>query len=126
MLSAVKVTLHITKQKNLSKGACVYHGALEGQMFASSVKALTRRVAHIWLHTSDGMTILCEYWYSVGRSDVTDKGMNFQMKLAASKLGYTSRNISLDGVDTHLNQAGGACAMKLAVYDDESIKNMGR
>ena len=45
------------------------------------------------------------------------------MKLAASKLGYSSRNIQLDRIDTHSNQAGGACAMKLAGFYDEIIRN---
>ena len=44
------------------------------------------------------------------------------MKLAASKLGYSSRNIQLDRIDTHSNQAGGACAMKLAGFYDEIIR----
>ena len=46
------------------------------------------------------------------------------MKFAVAKLGCPSRNITLDRVDTHLKQAGGACAMKLAVFDDESIRTL--
>ena len=61
---------------------------------------------------------LCAYWDSVGRGDVTDMDMRFHMKFSAEKLGYPSRNIPLDSIDTHLNQAGGACAMKLAGFDD--------
>ena len=52
--------------------------------------------------------------------------MSFHMKFAAEKLGYPSRNIPLDRIDTHLNRAGGACAIKLAGFDDESIIKMGR
>ena len=88
--------LCITEQKNSFKGACVHHGALEGQIFACLVKALARLVAHIWVHTSDGTTRLCEYWYSVSRGDVTDRYMTFHMKFAAEKLGYPDRNIPLD------------------------------
>ena len=47
------------------------------------------------------------------------------MKFVAAKLGYPSRNIPLDRIDTHSNRAGGACAMKLAGFDDESIRKMG-
>ena len=107
LLSAVVATLCITEQKNSFKGACVHHGALEGQMFACPVKALARRVAHIRVHTSDRTTILCAYWYSVGRGDVTDKDMSFHIKFAAEKLRYFSRNIPLDRIDTHSNRAGG-------------------
>ena len=46
------------------------------------------------------------------------------MKFAAAKLGYTSRNILLDRIDTHSKQASGACAMKLAGFGDESIRKM--
>ena len=31
----------------------------------------------------------------------------------------------LDSIDTHSNQAGGACEMKLSGFDDEIIKKMG-
>ena len=126
MLAAVVSTLGITKHKNFFKVVCVHHGALEGQIFAHPVKALARRVTHMRVHTSDGTTILCAYWDSVGRGDVTDRDMIFYIKFAAAKLGYPSRNIPLDMIDTHLNWSGGECAMKLAVFYDKSIRNMGR
>ena len=94
------VTLRITEQKNSFKGACVNHGALEGQIFACPVKEMARRVAHIWVHTSDGTTLLCAYQDSVGRSGVIDRDMRFHMKFVAEKLGYPSRNIPLDRIDT--------------------------
>ena len=62
LLSALVAILRIAKQKNLFKGACVHHGALEGQIFSCPVKALARRVAHIRVHISDGTTPLCAYW----------------------------------------------------------------
>ena len=79
----------------------MHHGALEGQIFACPVKALARRVAHIWVHTSDGKKFLCEYWDSVVRGDVTDRDMRFHMKFTAAKLGYPIRNIPLDRIHTH-------------------------
>ena len=75
------------------------------------------------MHTSDGTKLLCEYWDSVGRGDVIDRDTSFHMIFAAAKLGYPSRNIPLDRIDTHSNRTDGACAMKLAGFDDESIKN---
>ena len=100
LLSAVEEKLCITEQKNSFKGACVHHGALEGQIFACPVKVLARRVAHIWVHTSNGTTILCAYWDSVGRGNVTNRDMSLHMKVAAAKLGHPSRNIQLDRIDT--------------------------
>ena len=97
------------------------HGSFEGEIFACPVKALARKVEHIRVQTSNGLKLLCTYWVSVGRGDFTDRDMSFHMKFAAAKLGYVSRNIPLDSIDTHLNRSGGACAMKLAVFDDYSI-----
>ena len=125
VLAVVRETLYITEPKNLFKGECVHHGALERQLFACPVKALARRLALIRLHTSDITTILCAYWDSVGRGDVTDRDMIFQVKLAAAELGYPSRNILLNRIDTHSNRAGRTCAMKLAGFDDDSIRKMG-
>ena len=85
------------------------------------MKALEIRVAHIWVHTSNETTLLCAYWDSFGRGDVTDRDMSFHMKCAAEKLGYPSSNIPLDRIDTHSNRAVGACEMKLAGFNDESI-----
>ena len=89
------------------------------------MKALARRVADVWVHTSDGTTLLCSYWYSVGRGDVTDRDMSFHMNFAAAKLVCPSRNIPLDRIDTHSNRSGGACAMRLAGFDNDSIRKMG-
>ena len=125
LLAALAATLRITEHKNLFKGACVHHGALEREVFSSPVKALERRVAHGWVHTSDGTTLLCEYWDSVGRGNATDWDMSFHMKFSAETLGYPSSNIPIDRIDTRSNRADGACAMKLAGFDDEIIRKMG-
>ena len=121
---AVAETLSITKQKKSFKGVCVNHGALERQIFACPVKALARRVTHIRVHKYDGTKFLCAYWDSVVRGNVTDRDMIFRMKFVAAKLGYPSRNIAQNRIDTHLNQARGACAMELEGFDDESIRKM--
>ena len=52
--------------------------------------------------------------------------MSFHMKFVAEKLGYPSSNIPLYRIGTHSNRAGGACAIKLAGFYDESISKMGR
>ena len=84
------------------------HVVLEGQIIACTVKALARRVAHIRVHTSNGTALLCAYWGSIGRGNVTDRDMRFHMKFAAAKLGYISWNILLDRIDTHSKWAGGS------------------
>ena len=45
------------------------------------------------------------YWESVGRGDVTDRYMSFHMKFAAAKLGYPSRNILIDSINTQCRLA---------------------
>ena len=69
---------------------------------------------------------MCEYWGSVGRVDVTDRDMRFNMEFTSAKLGYPKRNILLDRIDTHSNQEGGAYAMKLEGFNHENIRKMGR
>ena len=76
------------------------------------------------MHTSDGTTLLCKYRDSVGRGDVTDRDMSFHMEFAAETLSYPSRNIPLDRIDTHLNRTVGEYAMKLAGFDDDSIRKI--
>ena len=125
-MAAVAAKLRITKQKNLFKRVYVHHGSLEGKKFACPVKSLERRVAHIQVHTSDGTAILCAYWDSVGRVNITGRDACFHMKFTVAKLGYPSRNIPLYRIDTHLNRAFGACAIKLAVFHDDIIRKIGR
>ena len=95
----------------------MHHGALEGKIFVCPVNALERRVAHIWLHKSNGTTLLCVYWDSVGRGDVRDRDMIFHMKFVAAELCYPSRNIPLDTVDTNTKRSSGSCAMKLEEFN---------
>ena len=73
-----------------------------------------------------GRHFFCAYLDSVGRGNVTDRDMSFHIKFAAAKLDYPISDIPLDSIGTHSEQAGRACAMELAVFDDESIRKMGR
>ena len=69
--------------QGMATKACVHHVASEGQIIACPVKALARRVAHIWVHTWNDTTVVCAYLDSVGRGDVIDSDMSFHMKFAA-------------------------------------------
>ena len=104
----------------------MHHGALERRIFACTVKALAIQVVNIWVHSSNGTTLLCAYWEGVGRGNVTDRDMSFHTNFAAEQFGYPSRNIPLNRIDTHSNRAGRACAMKLAGFDDENNRKMVR
>ena len=94
-------------------------------IFMSSISTSKTSCKYLGSHIQWNDTFL-EYWDSFGRRNVTDRDMRFHMKIAAYKIGYPSRNILLDRIDTHSNRAGGACAMKLAGFYDESIRKMVR
>ena len=92
----VAATLRITEQKNLFKGACVHHGALEGKIFACPVKAMSSEGTGKKSRKYSGANILqnntfCTYWDSVCRGDVIDRDMIFHMKFSEAKLGYPIR-----------------------------------
>ena len=56
---------------------------------------------------------------------MTDKHIRATIKLAAFALGYPSRGIPIDRVDTHSLRSGGANALALNGYSDREIQKMG-
>ena len=125
LMMADAATLRISNQKNGHAGACVHHSAIPGNSGICPIRALARRVIHIRLHTRSDNAFLCSYWDDVGRGDVTDNNIRFAVKFAATSLRYPDRGIPIDRVDTHSLRSGGACALKLAGYDDIDIMKMG-
>ena len=83
---AVAETICITEYKKSFKGACVHYGTFEGKIFPCPVKAPERRVTHIRVHTSDGTTHLCAYWYNVDRGNVMDRYMKFLYEICSRKI----------------------------------------
>ena len=53
---------------------------------------------------------------------VTDNQIRFAVKFAAKALQYEKRGIPIDRIDTHSLRSGGACALRLAGYDEVQIK----
>ena len=90
------------------------------------VKALARRVIHIQTNSRNGKTLLNAYWNNVGRENITNNNISFAMKYSAAALNYPARGIPLNRIDPHSKRSGGACALKLAGYDDSAIRKMGR
>ena len=126
IMSADAATLRISNQKNGHKGACVHHSAIAGDPFACPVRALGRRAIHIRQHTKSRSTLLCAFWDDLGRADVTNDMVSFEVKMAAKALDYPGRGMPLARMDTHSLRSGGACALKLAGRDDIEIQKMGR
>ena len=90
------------------------------------VRALGRRIVHIWKQLKLGKAFLCLYWYEVGRASVTDSAIRLAVKYAAGCLDYPGRGIPLIRVDTHLLRSGGACALSLSGHKPHEIMKMGR
>ena len=86
-----------------------------------SKTSLTCSGAHIWWNDTF-VWILGQCW----QGQCLRKGYEFSYEIAAARLGYPGRNIPLDRIDTHSNWAVRACAMKLAVFDDDSIRKKGK
>ena len=61
-----------------------------------------------------------------GEGYVTDSNIRQAVKFAGGMLNYPDRGIPIDRLDTHSLRTGGACALKLAGYDDVTIRKMGR
>ena len=126
MMTAEAATIQITNQNNGIGGACVHHCAINNEALVCPVKALVRRLLHIRRHTRNKNTLLNAYWDEVGQGAVTDANIRFAMKYSAAALRYDKRGIPIDRIDTHSCRSGGACAMKLAGYDDSAIRKQGR
>ena len=80
---------------------------------------------HIRSNSTNSKTLLNAYWDVIGRGNVTNNTISFAMKYSAAALNYPARGIPIDRIDTHSNRSGGACALKLAGYDDSAIRKMG-
>ena len=126
VMEATAATLRITDQKNKVKGACVHHESIKGNKWYCPVQALARRVCHIKSNTKDSTTMLCAYFDDAGEGYVTDSNIRQAVKFAGGMLNYPDRGIPIDRLDTHSLRTGGACALKLAGYDDVTIRKMGR
>ena len=81
---------------------------------------------HIRKHTTSKEAFICAYWDSVGRGTVTNQQISFAVKYAAKMLRYQDRGMAIERMDTHSLRSGGACALKLAGYDEVHIRKMGR
>ncbi len=61
------------------------------------------------------------------RSDITNEDVSKALKAAATVLDYpTAKGISVDHIDTHLLQSGGANALSVAGHLDTQSQKMGR
>jgi hypothetical protein len=125
VMTVHSATLKLDNQKNGWKGVCI-HQEHNGESLACPVRALGRRYLHIRDHTSNSRTFLSTFFNKGRQYDVTDRNISAALKLAALVLGYPSRGVPIDRIDTHSLRSGGANALSLAGYTDRQIQKMGR
>ncbi len=124
--TASSATLKLENQKNGWKGVCIHHEC-NGDFYHCPVRALGQRYVHIRTHDNNPNTFLSTYFTGpASRHDMTDKYIRATLKLAAFALGYPSRGIPIDRVDTHSLRSGGANALALNGNSDREIQKMGR
>lgn len=76
-------------------------------------------------HTSDQDTILSVYWVKGNCRDVNNEDIRGTSKTAASAFKYPEqRGISIDQIDMHSLQGGGANALRLSGYSDSDRQIM--
>ena len=102
------------------------HHHANGDAYFCPVRALGRRVIHIWNATTDNLTELCAYFDDGIGYNVTDEDIRQALKFAGQQLDYPDRGIPIDRIDTHSLRGGGANALSLAGYTDRQIQKMGR
>jgi hypothetical protein len=123
--TADEATMHISNQKNGTRGQLVHHEGFEGP--DCPVKALTRQVGHIMQHTNDQSNIISTYFDDQGyKHFVNSNDMNTAVKEAVTHLGLSKQGITADLVGSHSLRAGSAMAAKLNGVDRDTIRKMGR
>jgi hypothetical protein len=119
-------TLKLKNQKNGWKGVCI-HQECNCDIYHCPVLALDQQYIHIQTHDRTPMTTFLSTYYSgpTTQHEMTDKHIQATIKLAAFALGYPSRGILIDHVDTHSLRSGGVNALALNGYSDWEIQKMG-
>jgi hypothetical protein len=84
-------------------------------------------MSHVRKNDGDNKALLLAFYVDGVHYNVTGDNISKGLKMAATLLQYPStRGISIDRVDTHSLQSGGANALALSGYSDTQIQKMGR
>ena len=122
--SADAVTITLENQKNGDKGSVLHHTA-SGDDIMCPVRAMTW-ILYAIRHADPTTPIgtFCHASGAIGR--VTAKDMRLTLKQAATRDNLPARGFSIDRIGNHSLRSGGAVALKLAGYDSDIIKKLGR
>jgi hypothetical protein len=105
----------------------VYHES-NGNAWHCPVRALARCYLHLCDMGADMKTFLSAHYNDKGqRSDIINEDVSKALKAAAPVLDYpTAKGISVDHIDTHSLQSGGANTLSVAGYSDTQSQKIGR
>ena len=123
--AATGATMKLTNQKNGVRGSCVHHHAISNRELCP-VRALARRVHHIYANGGSEDDMLCTYVDHVGKGVVFDQDMSKLIKVAVADLKLETRGFPAARVGTHSLRAGGAVALALSGQSSAMIKKIGR
>jgi len=119
LMAADAVTVTLENQKNGDRG-CVLHHHASGDPTMCPVKAMT-----YILYALKGMPADTPLGtFAGGRVNASD--MRSHLRAAAQRDGLEARGFQLDRIGNHSLRSGGAVALKLAGYESNLIKKLGR
>ena len=124
LCSADAVTITLENQKNGNKGDTLHHSKAGGSVMCP-VKAMAWIMCS--LQGKPGDTPLGTYWDEYHRRrQVNASDMRMALRAAAARSGLEAKGYDLSRIGNHSLRSGGAVALKLAGYDSDVIKKLGR
>ena len=99
---------------------------LSGDSMACAVKAVTRRVCHLWSHNAPVLTPLLQVYTEVGRRTLPvtpaliPKTLKDTVRTLGSSIGFMPSDVS-----TRLLRAAGAMALLVGKVDPDIIQILG-
>ena len=123
LLSADGATICLENQKNGYRGCTLHHEA-SGELRLCPVRALARLLYH--MRGCPPNTPLGTYITQSGTAQVSAANIRDLLKTTSQSQGLEAQGFSLARIGTHSLRSGGAMALRLAGYDDATIKKLGR
>ena len=123
LLDADGTTVCLENQKNGYRGCTLHHEA-SGEARFCPVRATARLAYH--MRGMPPNTPLGTFHDGAGTTQVSAADMRSLLKDTARAQGLEARGFDLARIGTHSLRSGGAMALRLAGYDDASIKKLGR
>ena len=117
-------TMNIDNQKNGKRNQSIHHESKPGD--TCPVKALIRRISHIFTHTSNNNTIISTYFTNKTEQVLRATDINSAIKAAVVQLGLRKYGFNPEQISSHSLRAGGAMALHLNHQSSATIRLMGR